>query len=142
MVKQHSPDGTAASLTKAVREDPDGQVGQIYRKWMKEVLQPLNEKAASIIIENVNLLEGTTIDPLMLQFVAHVFAYKVIIQRWEEGATGEWSAMQFPDDLLPSVKKSFKRIKRKQAELLGMKGGGERMDDVWDDGDGVPRSKL
>lgn len=92
---------------------------------MNSVLQPLNEKAADIIINHLNLLESSSIEPLLLQFVAHVSSYRVILKRWEEGAIGEWSAVSYPDKLPEYVEREFKKIKRKQAELLGMKMNGE-----------------
>lgn len=46
---------------------------------------PLSEKAAAIVMERADLLEGERIDPLLLQLVAHVSAYKVIMRRWREG---------------------------------------------------------
>jgi hypothetical protein len=48
---------------------------------MKDVLQPLNEKAADIIVNRINLLDSPNINPLLLQFVAHVSAYRVILKR-------------------------------------------------------------
>ena len=48
---------------------------------MKTVLQPLNEKAAKIITEHAALLEGSSVEPLLLQLVAHVSAYRVILER-------------------------------------------------------------
>jgi hypothetical protein len=88
---------------------------------MKSVLQPLNERAADIIINHLNLLESANIDPVLLQFVAHVSSYRVILKRWEEGATAEWSAVSYPDKLPQYVDREFKKIKRKQADLLGIK---------------------
>ena len=38
-----------------------------HRRWMAKVLQPLNEKAAQIATDNIDLLEGSTIEPLLLQ---------------------------------------------------------------------------
>ena len=121
MVRQHSPDGTAAAFIAAVRARPDGAEGNSYRHWMRTVLQPLNEKAADIIVNYLNLLDSPTVDPVLLQFVAHVFSYRVILKRWEEGALGEWSAVSYPDKLPEYVERQFKRIKRRQADLLGMK---------------------
>lgn len=111
---------------------------------MNAVLQPLNEKAADIIINHLNLLESSTVEPLLLQFVAHVSAYRVILKRWEEGAIEEWSAISYPNKLLEYVEAEFKKIKRKQAELLGIKINLRGKAD-WTDGDQGnkdPRSKL
>ena len=48
---------------------------------MKTVLQPLNEKAKDIIVNHSDLLEAHSVEPLLLQLVAHVSAYKVILSR-------------------------------------------------------------
>jgi hypothetical protein len=48
---------------------------------MTAVLQPLNEKAADIIVKHADLLQSAEMEPLLLQLVAHVFAYRVIIKR-------------------------------------------------------------
>ena len=50
---------------------------------MKTVLQPLNEKAKDIIVNHSDLLEAHSVEPLLLQLVAHVSAYKVILSRCE-----------------------------------------------------------
>lgn len=51
------------------------------RHWMKTVLQPLNEKARDIIVNRADLLEAAAVEPLLLQLVAHVSAYRVILAR-------------------------------------------------------------
>jgi hypothetical protein len=48
---------------------------------------------------------------------------RVIIKGWEEGRLSEWSAVSYPDDLLPYIEAEFKGIKKRQAELLGMSEG-------------------
>lgn len=127
MVRQHSPDGTVQGFVQALQASPEGPVGEAYRRWMKVVLQPLNEKAADVIVNHVDLLRTPYIDPLLLQLVAHVSANKVILRRWEEGSVREWSAISYPNQLLDYITAEFKRIKRKQAELLGIaKQGGSQ----------------
>ena len=81
MVRQHSPDGTVAGFQRAVLTDPEGKEGQVYRTWMLEVLQPLNEKASNIVVEHIDLLDSPRVEPLLLQLVSHVAAYKVILSR-------------------------------------------------------------
>lgn len=51
MVRVHSPDGTAAAFVSAVRADPEGATAKFYRTWMRDVLQPLNERAAAIVVD-------------------------------------------------------------------------------------------
>ena len=60
---------------------------QLCRQWMKTVLQPLNEKAKDIIVNHSDLLEAHSVEPLLLQLVAHVSAYKVILSRYSLLAT-------------------------------------------------------
>ena len=48
---------------------------------MRAVLQPLNEKAKDIIVKHADLLQSSQMEPLLLQLVAHVSAYQVILQR-------------------------------------------------------------
>lgn len=103
MVRQHSPDGTLEGFLAAMRLDPKGKEAAAYRHWMKDVMQPLNERAADIIVDHVNLLESPDIDPRLLQLVAHVSAYKVIITRWDRGAVGEWSAISYPNTVRAPV---------------------------------------
>lgn len=45
------------------------------------MLQPLNEKAAAIITQRIDLLDTSSVEPLLLQLVAHVSAYRVILER-------------------------------------------------------------
>ncbi|KAK9816448.1 hypothetical protein WJX72_000464 [[Myrmecia] bisecta] len=126
MVTQHSPNRSVADFMNAARLNPNGPEGQTYRQWMKEVLQPLNEKAANIVTSNADLLEASSMEPLLLQLVAHVSAYKVILSRWEQGDSAEWSAISYPDKLLEYCEREFKQIKARQAFLLGIKNGGIR----------------
>jgi hypothetical protein len=126
MVRGHSPDGSVAAFAAAARADPAGPEGAAYRHWMREVLQPLNERAAAAIVGHVDLLEGAAVEPALLQFVAHVSAYRVCLKRWAEGALDEWSAVPYPDALPEYAEREFKRVKRRQAELLGIRRGGEK----------------
>ena len=117
--------GTGEALSPSefravVQADPTGAVAQTYRRWVREVLMPLSEKAARIVMERADLLEGAGISPLLLQLVAHVSAYKVILARWDDGAEAEQSRIPFPDDLHQWVDEGFNRLKRRQSELLGI----------------------
>lgn len=48
---------------------------------MREVLQPLNEKAAEIVVRHADMLQSNRMEPLLLRLVAHVSAYRVILAR-------------------------------------------------------------
>ena len=111
---------TAAQFSAEVRRDPRGAEAVAYRAWVKEVLTPLNQKACELIISRADLLEGESMDPLLLQFVAHVSAYRVILQRWKEGNESEHSVIKYPDEIHAWVQEQFVTIKRRQAQLLGI----------------------
>lgn len=52
------------------------------RQWMKEVLQPLNDKAANAIVDHVDLIEASSVDPLLLKLVAYVKTVRVMMSRY------------------------------------------------------------
>ena len=45
--------------------------------------------------------------------------------RWDAGNLNEWSSISYPDGLLDYVQREFKKIKQRQAALLGVKNGSE-----------------
>ncbi|KAF5842053.1 hypothetical protein DUNSADRAFT_9622 [Dunaliella salina] len=119
--RQHTPDGTREGFQDALHARPDGPEASAYRQWMVHVLQPLNEKASDIIINGFSLLEGSSINPQLLQLVAHTSAYRVLLERWKNGDHQRFaSAISYPDRLEEWVRKEFARLKRTQAELLGV----------------------
>ena len=56
---------------------------QVWRRWMKTVFQPLNERMERAITDNAQLLVGNQMPPLFLQLAAHTEAYKAIIAKWD-----------------------------------------------------------
>lgn len=88
---------------------------------MEHVLQPLNEAAAEVIVQRIDLLESDSIAPILLSFVAHVTSNRVVLQQWRSGVKDAHSSIPFPDELLDYVTKQFAYIKRRQARLLGVK---------------------
>lgn len=125
MLRQAARDSGKQSLTPrefraAVRRDPQCAAARAYRTWVKGVLLPLSEKASQLVIDRADLLENAGIEPLLLQLVAHVSAYKVILQRWKEGGDEALSAIPYPDDIHAWVEAGFAKLKQRQAELLGI----------------------
>mgnify|MGYP001253747610 CR=1 FL=1 len=114
---------SAAEFRAAVRRRPSGPEATAYRAWVRAVLMPLSVKAANLVIERADLLEGDDIDPILLQLVAHVSAYRVILEQWDKGEVAEHSAISFPEKIHQWVSEEFGKLKRRQAVLLGMRGG-------------------
>ncbi|GFR51542.1 hypothetical protein Agub_g13960 [Astrephomene gubernaculifera] len=119
MVQQHSPDGTKAAFRAAVKANPEGKEARAYRTWMAEVLQPLNERAAQVVTEHIDLLDSPGLEPLLLQLVAATSAYRVTLQSWKNGDFGAHSVIKYPDTIADYVSREFAKMKRRQASLLG-----------------------
>ena len=115
---------TLPEFQAAVRADPSGPAASSYRMWVRDVLMPLSERAAQHVIERADLLEGSEMHPVLLQLVAHVSAYKVILRRWEAGETERETAIPYPDDLLAWVSEAFDMLKQRQSALLGIAADG------------------
>eukprot|EP00884_Botryococcus_braunii_P003157 jgi/Botrbrau1/12842/Bobra.0045s0011.1 len=62
-------------------------------------------------------------DPLLMQLVAHVSANRVILFKWQEGDLTAHSSIPYPNELGEWVEKEFRKMKCKQALMLGMKNG-------------------
>jgi len=120
MVAHHSPDGTPEGFIRAVRQHPEGEVARAYRLWMASVLQPLNETAAKTITSHVDLLDSWRLEPALLALVAHVTSTRVMLQKWAAGDEKAWSLISYPEDLAEWVGEEFGRVKRRQAQLLGI----------------------
>jgi hypothetical protein len=87
---------------------------------MTHVLQPLNEAAADVIVNRIDLLESDTMSPHLLNFVAHVTSNRVVLQQWQNGVLDAHSAIPFPDELAEYITRQFAYMKRRQARLLGV----------------------
>ena len=59
---------------------------ELWRRWMREVFQPMNIKMEDALVNNAQLLVGERMPPMFLQFISHTEAYKSVIAKWEEGA--------------------------------------------------------
>ena len=117
---------TSTEFAAAVRLNPQGPAARTYRAWVRDVLMPLSERAAKTVIERADLLEGSEISPLLLQLVAHVSAYRVILRRWDEGELERETAIPYPDDLEKWVSETFDMLKQRQAGLLGIAADGSQ----------------
>jgi hypothetical protein len=120
-----------SEFSAVCRSSPGGPSARCYHMWVREVLLPLSEKAANLVVRRADLLEGSSIEPLLLQLVAHVSALKVLVRQWEQSSgndngSGEFdllpnaSAIPYPDDLQEWVERGYSQLKRRQAGLLGI----------------------
>lgn len=80
---------------------------------------PLNLQALNVVITRADLLDAAAMPRELRQFVAHVSAFKVVINKWTHG---DYSltrcGVRYPDVLQDWVNKEFLRLKRTQYTLL------------------------
>eukprot|EP00940_MAST-03C_sp_MAST-3C-sp2_P001135 g1135.t1 len=121
MCAVHSPDGSKETFIRLKNTDPKSEQAVAYRLWMREVFMPLNERAAKLIAEHADLLEGDSFEPLLLQLVAHVGALRVMIKQWDQGNLSTVStSIGYPDAIHSWANRAFGMLKRKQARYLGI----------------------
>ena len=109
-------------LIDRVAPNPDDESYKEWRLWLVNVLMPLNDFREKIILDKAYLIREEKMPTCLLNFIAHVAAYKVVIKKWEQGDFSEHlSTIGFPDDLGDYVKKSYKELKQEQILLIGKK---------------------
>lgn len=100
---------------------PNSEELQAWRLWMTTVFQPLHDEMMLAITKHADLLiESDLPQPLQL-FCAHVTAYKVVFERWNQNDFSEYvSVMDYPtEEINTYLQQSFKRLKAEQSRLLG-----------------------
>ena len=92
-----------------------------WQAWMSEVFMPLNLRMEKIIVENADLMDEPEMPDCLLTLSAHVYAYKIVLMKWESGDTSELSTgIPFPqEELMNYIDSAYIRLKAEQTELLG-----------------------
>jgi hypothetical protein len=103
---------------------PTSQEAAEWRVWTTDVFMPLNERMERTIVENADLLPGSTIPVALLTMCAHVAAYKAIRKKWSAGNFSEHnSPIQYPwQEFRAHVTSTFQELKEEQAVLLSRNG--------------------
>jgi hypothetical protein len=107
---------------------PSDEELRAWRRWMRTVFQPLHDEMMSVITKHADLLiEDDLPMPLQL-FCAHVAAYKVVFEQWDENNLSEHtSVMNYPTmELALYLEESFRSLKTEQRRLLGLTGMSNR----------------
>jgi hypothetical protein len=55
---------------------------ELWRRWMGQVFQPMNEKMEATIVNNAQLLVGNQMPQSFLQLASHTESYKAVIVQW------------------------------------------------------------
>jgi hypothetical protein len=118
-------------------DPPSAELVELWRRWMKSVLMPMNIKMESAIIDNSQLLDGARIYPSFVELISHVESYKATIASWKETddltqakfQRGEANAaiINFPVQVNDCIKMrldaAIKRRNELQASWFGFFGG-------------------
>ncbi len=114
---RYKPEG--GSYWDAARP-PTEEEGETWRRWIQQVFMPLNEKMEQLVITKAELLDSPEMPKCLLDLVAHVEAYRVVIARWNAGDFREHkSLINFPrPDLLQYAEDRFAVLKNEQQKLL------------------------
>ncbi|MCU7851808.1 MAG: hypothetical protein KZQ80_06305 [Candidatus Thiodiazotropha sp. (ex Monitilora ramsayi)] len=108
----------------APSEPPSVEEGEAWRLWMKTVFMPLNLRMVEIVTTRADLMEETVLPNCLGQLTAHVYSYAAVLKAWEQGDYSRHTAVSnFPGpELLSYSQEMYKKIKEKQATLLGGNG--------------------
>jgi hypothetical protein len=91
-----------------------------WRIWMSEVFMPLNLQMEKAIVENADLIIENEMPGCFINLIAHIAAYKPVIQRWRDGDFSEHLSMSaYPTDLTQYVEAGYLSLKDERAALLG-----------------------
>ena len=106
--------GDASNLTDEEKER--------WVTWMKHVFQPMNKEIASLVAQNMDLVEGNDIPPSFLSAIAHINAYEAILAQWNAGNFSEFASVNnWPyAELMAATKPVFDRLRAEQQTILGL----------------------
>jgi hypothetical protein len=105
----------AASLNNATPEELEK-----FRQWMQVVQMPLNERLVEVITTKSDLLADNEIPEILLNVCAHVYSYKGLMARWQQGDfSRHFTALRYPAELHRYASKNYRALKEEQLHLLG-----------------------
>jgi hypothetical protein len=89
------------------------------RLWVKNVLSPLYERCERLLLDNSALMVEREVPEPLLQLIAHVSAYKVVVEKWADDNFSEWdAAVDYPAALREYATKTYLALKDEQLRLL------------------------
>jgi hypothetical protein len=91
--------------------------------WMKTVFMPSNRSIYQLIVSKTHLLDGDDMPPPLLDFLAHVAGYEVVMDAWSRNDYSQLTSLtNHPGDAFNEyLRTSFSHLKRRQQDLLGAK---------------------
>ena len=98
---------------------------QVWAYWIEHEFFPRNEKIKTLISNNTHLIEGEEMPKSWLEFIEHYNSWRVNFDRWQKGLAKFplYSRTGWPQDFDDNVSSTFKRLKKRQAYLMGIIAG-------------------
>ncbi|WOE77483.1 hypothetical protein RZO07_19425 [Pseudomonas protegens] len=95
----------------------------VWRNWMSNVFEPYNATTEKLILQNIDLIDQDQIPAAFISALAHVAAYKAVLASWKDSDFSyHTSVNNWPNiELLSFVEPEYKRLKKLQGELIGLK---------------------
>lgn len=90
---------------------------------MTTVFMPTILRMYELVVSKADLLIEEEMPPCLLLLCAHVSAYQAVLEKWKENDFSEHTSLVgYPRaELSEYCRRSFQRLKREQAELIGSK---------------------
>lgn len=95
----------------------------VWRNWMANVFEPYNAATEKLILQNIDLIDQDLIPVAFISALAHIAAYKAVLASWKDSDFSyHTSVNNWPNvELLAFVEPEYKRLKKIQGELIGLK---------------------
>ena len=92
---------------------------ETWRVWMRSVFEPMNAATEEIILKNVDLLESEDIPNAFVDALAHIAAYKAVLDAWgREDYSEHTSVNNWPhEELMAVVEPELKKLRKRQKKL-------------------------
>ena len=95
---------------------------QEWRLWVVEVLMPMNVAQETIILRSAHLIREREVPECLLNFVAHIAAWKAVLKKWESGEYSEqFSVVPYPAEVAEYAAIAYRELKTEQLQLIGHK---------------------
>jgi len=104
-------------------DPPSAEDAAAWRLWMTEVFMPINLRMEQAIVGHADLLIEPQIPRCLLDFCAHVAAYKAIMKQWgQDDFSHHVASVSYPwEPLRKYVTDSYELLMHGQAVLLSKK---------------------
>lgn len=110
--KLEGADGTR--LRKPLDEEEYNEL----RLWVTHVLMPMYERCERLLLDNASLMVEREVPECLLQFMAHVSGYKVVVEKWADDNFTEWdSTIEYPAGLKEYAARTYLALKDEQLRL-------------------------